>query len=172
MLSTAKKYHVSFAAIKLDKELKSQLPLWYHLGATKKLRLLNNTRVSDCLRTNHAANIVADIMRIARRDCYIRERASRNDYIPENCECEECTNDRRMGCRHPRKCCQEAEKALAEVKPKWHPDTRSPQDGMSLTRKRQDTNTVALAEGGTLTFDPSLTTRGELSDAFRVFVDL
>jgi len=36
MLKVAKKYNVSFAPIKLSKQLKKQLPAWYHLGAPPK----------------------------------------------------------------------------------------------------------------------------------------
>ncbi|EPS94061.1 hypothetical protein FOMPIDRAFT_1104305, partial [Fomitopsis schrenkii] len=171
MLSTARKYNVSFAAIKMDKQMKSNLPIWYHLGATKKLRLLNNTRISDCLRTNHEATVVADILKIVKRECYRKARERGNDYIPEDCSCAACTTDRQNGCAHPRKCCREAERALAEVKPKWHPEVDNPLDGLSLTKHRQEANDKALTEGGTLTFDPSLTQKGDLSTAFRVFVD-
>ncbi|EPS94646.1 hypothetical protein FOMPIDRAFT_16843, partial [Fomitopsis schrenkii] len=151
--------------------MKSSLPIWYHLGATRKLRRLNNTRTSDCLRTNHNVLVVADVLRITNRHCYRRERVSQNDYTPDDCTCRECTEDRRNGCKHPWRCCKEAEKILKEVHPKWHPHITSPRDGLSLTKRRTDINEDALAEGGTLTFNPSLTQSGNLDEAFRVLVD-
>ncbi|EPS97911.1 hypothetical protein FOMPIDRAFT_1127587, partial [Fomitopsis schrenkii] len=151
--------------------MKDRLPIWYHLGATKKLRKLNNMHASECLRTNHNVTIVADIQRVARRNCYRTLRESGNDYIPEDCTCDKCEEDKGKGCRHPRKCCKTAELVLAEIRPKWNPNVTSPEDGLSLTKQRQDHNSAALDEGGTLTFDPTVTQRGELGDAFRAFVD-
>ncbi|EPS94214.1 hypothetical protein FOMPIDRAFT_1134770 [Fomitopsis schrenkii] len=171
MLSTAKKYNVSFAAVKLDHSMKVKLPIWYHLGATKKLRRMNNTKTGDCLRLNHGVRTVADVLRVTNRDCYRDARESRNDYVPEDCACPQCEEDRRQGCKHPRKCCRAADRALEEVRPKWHPDEPLPQDGLSLTQRRHDANADALESDGTLTFDPSLTERGDLDIAFRAFVD-
>ncbi|EPS93989.1 hypothetical protein FOMPIDRAFT_1135091, partial [Fomitopsis schrenkii] len=170
-MTTAKKFNVSFAAVKLDKEMKRKLPIWYHLGATRKLRRLNNTKISDCLRDHHGVMVVADAMKVIRRGCYHAARTSQNDYIPEDCPCEHCTADRENGCAHPMKCCRMAEKLLAEVRPKWNPGEPSPRDGLSLTKRRQNINETSLEDGGTLTFDPSLTQRGDLEAAFRVFTD-
>ncbi|EPS95585.1 hypothetical protein FOMPIDRAFT_48592 [Fomitopsis schrenkii] len=171
MILTAKKFNVSLAAVKLDKEMKCRLPIWYHLGATKKMRRLNNSPESECLRTNHAVTIVADIQKIATRQCFQRASESGNDYIPNNCSCPCCERDRRAGCRHPMKCCLAAKRALTEILPKWHPGEESPKDGLSLTKRREERNEDAFNEGGILTFNPSITQRGELENAFRVFVD-
>ena len=171
MLATAKECNVSFAAIKLDSRMKKQLPVWYHLGATKKLRRINNTRTGDCLRNNHAVKIVADAMKIAERPCYRSARSTGNDYMPDDCTCKQCEEDRKRGCKHPWKCCRTAEDALREIKPKWHPNTTSPEDGLTLTKRRKDANVTALADNGTLIFDPTVTQHGDLSEAFRAFVD-
>ncbi|EPS93461.1 hypothetical protein FOMPIDRAFT_17746, partial [Fomitopsis schrenkii] len=149
--------------------MKSRLPIWYHLGATRKLRRLNNTHTSDCLRIAHGALIVADIAMMAKRVCYQEAKAPGNDYLPDNCECVECTKDRGNGCNHPWKCCEAAGKALAEVRPKWNPEAEAPHDSLTLTKRRNEMNADAMTDGGTLTFNPSITQRGDLSDAFRVF---
>ena len=62
MLSVMKKHQVSFVAIKLSQKAKLKLPIWYHLGALKKLRGMNNSARGKCLRTKHGVCIVADLM--------------------------------------------------------------------------------------------------------------
>ncbi|EPS96085.1 hypothetical protein FOMPIDRAFT_62555, partial [Fomitopsis schrenkii] len=155
----------------MNQDMKMQLPIWYHLGATRKLRRLNNTRNSDCLRENHGALIGADILRIARRVCYQEAKAGGNDYIPDDCACAECAQDRLTGCDHPRRCCATAEQTLDTVRPKWNPREANVSDGLSLTRRRRENNDTVLSEGGSLTFDPSITQSGALDEAFRVFVN-
>ncbi|KAH9838264.1 uncharacterized protein C8Q71DRAFT_682019, partial [Rhodofomes roseus] len=172
MLTTARKHNVSFAAIKLDSSMKEALPIWYHLGASKKLRSLNNTRVSDCLRDNHDVRLVADLLPLARRECYNIARAMSNDFVPEECACDLCRSDSTRGCKNPMNCCKAAAFLLAQVQPKWHPDLVSPKDGLTLTRRRKEQNIKALDEAqGDITFDPSLTSRGHVTEAFRAFVD-
>ncbi|KAH9835049.1 uncharacterized protein C8Q71DRAFT_676677, partial [Rhodofomes roseus] len=171
MLKTAKKYNVSFAAVKLDERTKSQLPIWYHIGGTNSLRRLNNTGHSDCLRNCHRIFTIADVQRAIDRHCFTTLIASRNDYSPESCSCQACREDRERGCRHPHACCKSAANLLRQILPKWHPDPLQVNDGLTLTRRRKDKNAHALVEDGETTFNPSLTTRGPLSEAIRVFVD-
>ena len=171
MLAAARKCEVSFAAIKLDTKMKKQLPIWYHLGATKKIRKLNNKRTSDCLRDCHGVRIVADASKVAERPCYRQARSTGNDYLPDTCTCKECTRDREQGCKNPWKCCQAAEEILREIRPKWHPTTESPGDNLTLTKRRNEKNEEALTNNGTITFNPSVTQHGELDEAFRAFVD-
>ncbi|EPS94794.1 hypothetical protein FOMPIDRAFT_25316, partial [Fomitopsis schrenkii] len=165
MLLTGKKYNACFAAIKLDTTLKTELPVWYHMGADAKLRRLNNTRISDCLRNNHRVQTVLDLLRLRRH--------TQTAYIPpeNDCDCNDCGQDRRRGCKHPFTCHEAAIKLLALVKPKWHPDHIGPMDGLTLTRRREERNKEALDEDGTITFNPSVTERGGISEAFRIFVD-
>ncbi|TFY58490.1 hypothetical protein EVJ58_g6390 [Rhodofomes roseus] len=170
MLNTAKKYNVSFAAIKLDTQIKTALPIWYHLGATKQLRRLNNTKISNCLRDNHGVRYVADLLAPSKRRCYITAREVSNDFLPP-CSCNECEDDKARGCKSPMRCCRAAENLLAQVRPKWNPQMEPSPDNLSLTKNRRAANTEALKNKGDVLFDPSLTTRGPLQEAFRAFVD-
>ncbi|EPS95049.1 hypothetical protein FOMPIDRAFT_1133206 [Fomitopsis schrenkii] len=133
MMANAKKHRVSFEAIKLDKASKDALPIWYHLGAVRKLRRLNNSPTSRCLRDNHGVVLVADLARVTRRECHAEARAAANDYLPDACDCAECTQDRANGCGHPLKCCHMADNLLAQIQPKWHPASPGPHDGLTHT---------------------------------------
>ncbi|KAH9917473.1 uncharacterized protein B0H18DRAFT_883771, partial [Fomitopsis serialis] len=171
MLLVAKKHNVSFAAIKLDRRTKEMLPMWYHLGATKRLRTLNNTPRSDCLRRVHHATQVHDLIMITGRACFMQLRETQNDHTPDTCGCTPCTEDKLAGCKNPLRCCRAAHEVLKQIRPKWDPVQRSPTDGLSLTRRRKDKNGQALEDSEEVTFDPSLTCRGPLDEAFRAFVD-
>ncbi|EPS99576.1 hypothetical protein FOMPIDRAFT_1090285, partial [Fomitopsis schrenkii] len=137
MLRTAKKYHVSFAAIKLSKRSKSKLPIWYHLGATKKLRSMNNSPAGKCLRELHGVRVVADLLPLRGRACILRAGGPTPPTVDPGCECGGCTGDRALGCKNPQRCAVYAAKLLDEVRPKWHPDRAPPNDGLSLTTRRK-----------------------------------
>ncbi|TFY52956.1 hypothetical protein EVJ58_g9721 [Rhodofomes roseus] len=170
MLTTAKKHNASFEAIKLDARAKKALPIWYHLGATKHLRRLNNTKISNCLRETHGVKYVADLISPPKRQCYITAKQVSNDFLPE-CDCPECSQDKARGCKNPMKCCRAMENLIAQIRPKWSPTAEPTPDGLSLTKRRKDANDKALQEQGDILFDPSVTTRGPIHEAFRVFVD-
>ncbi|KAH9829972.1 uncharacterized protein C8Q71DRAFT_681820, partial [Rhodofomes roseus] len=168
MLKTAKKYKASFAAIKLDRHLKEQLPIWYHISATKELRRLDNTSLSKCLRRVHNVKTVADIARATRHDALIQTNEGEAD---EKCPCDQCEMDRQMGCKDPLRCRDAAGRLLNRLEQKWNPAERSPNDGLTLTTKKLKENMEALDKDKAATFNPSVTERGGLSEAFRVFVD-
>ncbi|KAH9923549.1 uncharacterized protein B0H18DRAFT_839941, partial [Fomitopsis serialis] len=169
MLRIGKKYNVSLAAIKLDRNLKGKLPIWYHMGASKKLRRLNNTSISDCLRETHGILRVVDLLRLTRRQ-HTRGDAPNPNANPSECICDDCIDDMAQGCLHPHKCIAAAANLLEQVAAKWHPHTATPGDGLSHTRTRRIDNIKAHGAGQPVCFDPSITERGDLSEAFRVFV--
>lgn len=164
LITTAKKQRVSFAAIKLEKHLMKQLPIWYHLGAETKLKKLNNTPISDCLRRNHKVKTVADTLHAAEHQ---------GGYNPpeNNCECFKCTTDRTNHCKHPHTCHEAAKKLISTIHPKWNPTLETPNDGLTLTRHRKKKNEEAKAKGGQIIFNPSVTERNDLSAGFRAWID-
>ncbi|KAH9841158.1 uncharacterized protein C8Q71DRAFT_682287, partial [Rhodofomes roseus] len=170
ILNTAKKYNVSFAAIKLDRRVKLALPIWYHLGATKHLRRLNNNPSGACLRDTHGVTYVADLLKLTRRPCLLAALTMSNDFVPRDCTCQACEDDRAAGCRAPTRCCKAAVTLLDQVRPKWNPELDRTPDGLTLTKRRMSANKRARQEKGPTTFNPSITERGEVDEAFRVFV--
>ncbi|KAH9832068.1 uncharacterized protein C8Q71DRAFT_695173, partial [Rhodofomes roseus] len=169
MLKTAKKHKANFAAIKLEKSLKEQLPMWYHISATKQLRRLDNTILSKCLRKVHNVTTVADIAQAARHDAPIEAEGTGTRTV---CQCDQCTADRSLGCKDPIRCRIAAGRLLGDIGLKWNPSDPSPNDRLTLTKSRKEANTKALDKNGEyVTFDPSVTERGGIAEAFRVFVD-
>ncbi|KAH9911756.1 uncharacterized protein B0H18DRAFT_891831, partial [Fomitopsis serialis] len=165
ILKTAKRYNVSFAAIKLDRELKLQLPVWYHIGAEARMRRLNNTQRSDCLRLCHGVQRLADLSAI------LADHGPDTALNDEQCTCSLCMSAVENGCRDPSACYTAAKTILDLIRPKWHPSFTAPRDGLSLTRRRREVNETALLSEDSVTFDPSVTSRGNITEAFRAFVD-
>ncbi|KAH9831667.1 uncharacterized protein C8Q71DRAFT_715041, partial [Rhodofomes roseus] len=168
MLTSAKKYNASFAAIKLDKGLKEQLPVWYHISTKKQLRRLDNTKLSKCLRLNHHTVTVADLVQASRHDTLIETNPDDENDV---CVCDRCDEDRRRGCEDPLKCREAAGRLLLNIDDKWNPTARSPNDNLTLTKRRKESNTQAAETKGAVTFNPSVTERGGIKEALRVFVD-
>ncbi|TFY61694.1 hypothetical protein EVJ58_g4350 [Rhodofomes roseus] len=168
LLTTAKKHNACFAAVKLGPSVKLQLPAWYHISADKHLRRLNNTRLSNCLRDNHNVRVVADLLKASQHPPFIQSGQPGKDY---DCTCEACNNTRNGGCKHPMKCQEAAARITNSLSAKWNPKEDNIPDGLTLTAKRKEHNEGVFEEGGTATFDPSLTTRSGVSEAIRVFVE-
>ncbi|KAG1811457.1 uncharacterized protein BJ212DRAFT_1277969 [Suillus subaureus] len=64
MLKIAKKYNVSFVLIKLLKQLKKQLLVWYHLGAPPKTYHIQR---DHCLQNNHKAQKIKHLIKISKK---------------------------------------------------------------------------------------------------------
>ena len=172
MLRVAKKHHACFAAIKLSRKAKKDLPIWYHLGASRKLRAMNNAPMGKCLREHHGVGLVADLIPLQSRPCLPAGPCTESGLRPwASCECRLCAADAAKGCRRPQQCCRFAASLLQQIRPRWHPDAPTPGDGLSLTRHRKESNENAVERGEDLTFDPSVTSGEPLAEAFRVFVD-
>lgn len=154
MLNTARKYNVSFAAVTLSKMLKLALPIWYHLGALKKMRLLENTCLGDCLRDRHQVRIVADLIPLLQAH-------SSHEHLPNpqptTCHCTLCSTALSQGCKNPCSCFTAAWKLSNLIKPKWDPELNMVDDGLTLTLTRNAQRTTAMEEGGDVLFDPTLT---------------
>ncbi|KAH9833137.1 uncharacterized protein C8Q71DRAFT_689048, partial [Rhodofomes roseus] len=168
MLTTAKRYNASFAAIKLDKGLKGQLPVWYHISVKKQLCQLDNTKLSKCLCLNHRVATVTDLVQASRHEAPIE---ANHDGGIKNCTCNICNEDRRRGCTDPLKCREAARRLLLNIDDKWNPTARSPDDNLTLTRRRKEANVEAKETKGAVTFNPSVTEQGGIKEALRVFID-
>ncbi|EPS92844.1 hypothetical protein FOMPIDRAFT_1137230 [Fomitopsis schrenkii] len=136
MIKIAKKHNVSLEAVKLKHKTKLDLPMWYHLGAVRKIRSLNNTPSSKCLRETHTALRVADVLKLANRQCRKARgtgQAGGQDVPDKDCTCTDCTEDRRNGCRNPQRCSEAAATLLEQIRMRWHPGHDPKGDGLSLT---------------------------------------
>ena len=167
MLRAAKTYHVNFAAIRMNAHLKAQLPAWHHLGSEN--RPINNN-AARCLIHKHETKTIADLIRIATR---LRNPGPDDPHRQSNyCRCRDCHDDREKNCWTPHECAQEALTRIQNTFPKFNPLAHDAHHGdLSLTPARKFRNNAARQSEGEILFDPSITSRNDLTECFRVFTD-
>ena len=164
MLKAARKHNVNFAALRLSQRLKQKLPAWFQEGAN---HWPINNRAAKCLLKKHNVKTIADLMKTAAR--------LRNN--PENhrhtnfCNCSACEEDNRKNCTHPHDCATEALARIQATTPKTNPLYPERHDNLSLTKRRKDQNKKAKEENGTITFDPTMTNKTDITECFRIFTD-
>ncbi|KAG2037879.1 hypothetical protein BDR03DRAFT_806265, partial [Suillus americanus] len=162
MLKAMKTNNVSFAPNKLSAQLKSQMPAWCHLGAPPKT--YHRTR-DKCLRSIHKVESVKDL-----RDMTTRLTNQGTHDATSTCACNECVEDRLMGCTNPNKCAKTAHHILDNLNPLFNPNTSPKKDGLTLTHRRLEKNSqMRTRQRGEILFDPSITSKNHLSECFRIF---
>ncbi|KAG2131746.1 hypothetical protein DEU56DRAFT_739775 [Suillus clintonianus] len=159
MLKIAKKYNVSFAPIKLSKNLKKQLPAWCHLGAPPKTY---NKQRDTCLQNNHKAQKIKHLIKISKKISPNNNETTNDNkkhYPRRNCACKYCIKDRMKGCENPHKCATIAKEILNKINPKLNTKMKPKKDGLSLTHNRKEKNQQAHERRrGEIIFDPTITT--------------
>ncbi|KAJ7018663.1 hypothetical protein C8F04DRAFT_950894, partial [Mycena alexandri] len=58
MYKTAKKFDLKFDALALAKDVKGEIPIWFHPGGKKDLSRHNNSSCANCLRDIHGVRTV------------------------------------------------------------------------------------------------------------------
>ena len=163
LIKTAKKAKLTFAPLKLSSSLKRHLPAWYHMGAPPKT--YHKAR-DDCLKNTHKISKVKNLLKLCKR---LRQNDS--THAPwHNCKCTSCEEDRLKGCKDPHKCASTAEAIIIQLAPKFNPTAPAQRDDLTLTHRRREKNAKANVENGDeLIFNPTVTTRTNLADCFRIF---
>ena len=102
---------------------------------------------------------------------YKRVQQDGSNHIPwHNCKCTGCVADRSNGCKDPYQCVSAAEAIVLKLSQKFNPTAPTKKDGLTLTHRRLEKNVRANVENGDeIIFNPSVTTRNNLSDCFRIF---
>ncbi|KAG1747279.1 hypothetical protein EDD22DRAFT_761991, partial [Suillus occidentalis] len=162
MLKTIRTNNVSFAPNKLSVQLKSQMPAWCHLGAPPKT--YHKTK-DKCLHSIHKVESVKDL-----REMTARLTNHDRHNTTATCTCNECVEDRLIGCNNPDKCAQTAQHILDNLNPLFNPNTSPKKDGLTLTHRRLEKNSqMRTRQRGEILFDPSITSKNHLSECFRIF---
>jgi hypothetical protein len=166
MIRVEKKYNLELAAIRMSRELCSQLPAWYHLAA--ECRPLTGI-TPKCLLNCHQIIMVANLMNMSAR---LRDPELTTTHQPNLlCIYRECIRDRIKGCRQPYACAQEALMRLNLIIPKLNPLQKDNHGNLLLTRTRKTRNEVARANNDAILFNPTLTCKDDLSERLCIFTN-
>ncbi|KAJ7815789.1 hypothetical protein B0H14DRAFT_2171639, partial [Mycena olivaceomarginata] len=143
-------------------DIKSGLPIWFHIGADKKLNKLNNSDCAKCLRNNHKVVTVGDMVQVAASTHTMHKRRC-------NCACPPCRADRNQGCLNPYKCRDEALKILDCLNEKWDPRREVIKRNDDLTDDEIQANKVAIQNRKPALFNTAITLKTNIANAFRLF---
>jgi len=166
MLKVAKTYKTNLAAICLTPQLNAQLPAWYHIATVH--RLMQEATIK-CLIKKHKAITVADFLKISNG---IRNAPIENHRPTPYCCCRDCNTDRLLNCLNPHDCATEATIRLQQINSKWNPLTNLPaSDNLLLMLSRKARNKQAKKNNKHITFGPSITSKTDLTECFRIFID-
>ncbi|ETW76497.1 ribonuclease H [Heterobasidion irregulare TC 32-1] len=168
MLKVAKDLKVNFAAIKLSKEMKNQMPTWHHLGLTPRNY---RQQCSECIVSNHSLKTVVDLVQLAKHTKN-PDSGNRRHYCIRTCTCDPCKEDQRNGCHNPDKCSCTTHNILRDMQPKYNPYEALQADDLMLTHRRQEKNSTNRNQNQSdIIFDPSVTLCTNLSDGIWIFTD-
>ena len=163
LIKTVKTADLTFAPLKLSKCLKQQLPVWFHMGAAP--RTYHKSR-DECLQQVHKVVRVKNLVKL----CKCLRQPNLNHTPWHNCKRRDCKRDWSKGCQDPHKCASTAEAITLNLSLKFDPTAPTQKDGLTLTHRRLEKNARAdVARGDKIIFNPSVTTRANLSDCLRVF---
>ena len=123
MLKLAREYNVRISAANPMKEVREELPLWYHTKSDPSARKLYRTKVARCLRGTHGVKLVKDATALLGG-------VGENHTPVLNCTCMTCTNLRTVvKCTHPGKCITMLATLLGKIHPAWNPATQGQVNG-------------------------------------------
>ena len=167
MIKTGRKYHLTLSTIKLSPRLQRELPAWYHPGAEHHQ---TKNQITRCLIGTHNALAIADLIRISNR---LRVPQQPRPHTPSAwCTCSDCVRDRINKCKDPHKCATEAQNKINALYPKYNPLIPDERHGaLSLTASRKRKNLQAKFQNSQILFDPSITTKGDLTECLRIFTN-
>ena len=163
IIKTAKETKLTFAPLRLSKQLKVQLPAWFHMGAPPRAY---NKLKDECLKTCHKVGKVKNLRALTKR---LLPGSQHQQH--DNCPCTDCYRDRQKGCKKPHKCALNANTLLLGLTQKLNPAVPRQRDNLTLTHHRLEKNSRAnINKGDEITFNPTVTTHTSLADCFRVFI--
>ncbi|KAJ7788808.1 hypothetical protein B0H14DRAFT_2397988 [Mycena olivaceomarginata] len=164
MLVAARTFCLTLDALALSKDLKEELPIFFHVGLKKGRTKHNNSECARCLRDNHNMRTTGDTLAIVERNYFRHSRR-------KNCACGSCREDRGRGCISPYLCQEEAIKFLDGLAEKWDPRRKINQPCAELTEEEIDANKAAMDKDEPVIFDPKIIVH-KLSEVFRIFGEI
>jgi len=134
MLKLAKEYNVKLTNVEPSKQVKEELPIWYHTKSITSARKLYNTKTAKCLRKNHGIRLVRDVTKILGK---INETHSQEN----NCNCDTCKDLRTTSkCPHPHYCIKLMSLLIEKILPEWNPNaTNSTTNNEAQVRENEET---------------------------------
>ncbi|KAF5336214.1 hypothetical protein D9758_017782 [Tetrapyrgos nigripes] len=159
LLHTFKEYGIRQEGRAFGREILREMPIWYHKHADLKIRQLNHSSASECLRKNHNLLTVGQAEQLAAR-------LNEPMHVADNlCLCIQCMwISMTFNCLHPHACMKRVKELLDTLPEKWDPRKEQPED-------YEPRNPLASDDKDITIFDTRVTTNGSITDTFWVFTE-
>ncbi|KAH9855560.1 hypothetical protein C2E23DRAFT_589749, partial [Lenzites betulinus] len=165
LLDVARAHHLRLEGRAFSRDIMRAMPMWDHLQTSKTaVRTLGSrSAATACLKNVHCVVTVGHFEALA------AEANVPGHSRQGGCDCDRCTHLRNgLGCAHPQRCYERAERFLNLLPRKWDPRGEHPCDFEDATMA--DTKDMFPVESGVpVVFDRRITVSGTLADAFRIF---
>ncbi|EIW58327.1 uncharacterized protein TRAVEDRAFT_124116, partial [Trametes versicolor FP-101664 SS1] len=163
MIDAGKKYGVRQEAIAFSRSALRAMPMWDHNQTERKRmgRLSAKSVTTICMKRNHGLRTVGDFEGLAKA----LENPAHKPTM--RCVCTDCEAQvTQSRCANPHRCYIRAKQILDLLPPKWDPRKEQPED-------YEDEDDAWAKELGieAEVVDRRVTTKGQLSETFRVFTD-
>ena len=156
MLKVAKEFKVRLEATNPSKQVKENLPLWYHAKSDPTARKLYKTKEAKCLRRKHHIKLVKDATDHLAS-------VSDNHILAANCTCDTCKTHRSVNkCLNPNRCISLLAQLIKKITPRWNPMTTNMHNPTQLNDNQSQ------QEPGEIIFNKESET-SELKDAIMIF---
>jgi hypothetical protein len=162
MILIARKYKLKFTGLSVNNEVKLKMLIWRHPITNKVLyQQACRREAATCLRLNHQAQSVEDILTIARRRTIVTRKPHQvnpSGIGRKNCGCPLCYQDRTLlGCNHPGQCIETAKILVDSILAKWNPTMPNLDlcQELALTDDEMRWNSQPIETNQIMVFDPN-----------------
>ena len=113
-LALARTHKVELETLVPTEETRREMPVWLHRKASREAAQIYKTDAAKCLKGKHCTH-------------YIEQLTSMLENVPDDhrrtnfCTCHSCVSAAGLGCTHPQRCLEAAERLLNTLAPKWRP---------------------------------------------------
>ncbi|KAL1940025.1 hypothetical protein VTO73DRAFT_9360 [Trametes versicolor] len=163
MIKVAKKYGLRQEGLAFNRATLRDMPIWGH-GQTDVTEMKKMTRKSAavrCLARNHGVVTVGDAERLAGNLSGAEHRTT------QKCVCAACELAITVaGCSNPHRCFMKAKGLMDLLPTKWDPRGTHPED-----YEEADMETAENIDPDAVPFDRRISTKGGMSQTFRIFTD-
>ncbi|KAJ2924914.1 hypothetical protein H1R20_g12191, partial [Candolleomyces eurysporus] len=123
MLSTAREYNITFNPLITTKEIRTDLPIWFHPGRESTREAPNHGATVRCLQQVHNIFKTGQLLAFTQNFPHTVEKRIDQEEDDPTCHCQMCEQLRANECQNPHKCYEKAKLTLDSLKPKWNPET-------------------------------------------------
>ena len=111
----ARKHGIELKALEPENNTWKEMPMWLHQKTNREAAKIYATNGVKCLKTKHCTHYMNQLMKLIEN---IPEEHCKMNF----CTCASCNRASSLGCEHPNKCLETAQKLVEALAPKWRPE--------------------------------------------------